>query len=321
MPKVSVIIPVYGVEKFIERCARSLFEQTLDNIELIFIDDCTLDKSIEILIHVLEKYPNRKENVIIHRMPVNSGQAQVRRWGIENATGEFVIQCDSDDWVEKDMYKIMYDKAMENQADIAVCDMALTDGKINYKVQKCCKSNEPLLFLEDCMLHRVTPSLCNKLIRRSLFLENKINWPSESMAEDLTTTSQILWFVNKMVYIEKPFYNYFHNQNSISKKKGEEHILRIFRESCTNIAKVSDFYTGRRITNRLRAALLVAMSKQRDRILSITWRHKYYVLWRETFPEINSELLTSNCVPFKNKLRYILGYMKIYPITAKLRGL
>lgn len=321
MPKVSVIIPVYGVERYIERCARSLFEQTLDKMEFIFIDDCTPDSSIKILRNVLEEYPNRKKNTIIHRMSENSGQAMVRRWGIENAKGEYVIQCDSDDWVEKEMYKMMYDKVNENQADISVCDMALTDGKNNYKVQKCCKSNEPLIFLEDCMLHRVTPSLCNKLIRRSLFVENKINWPSESMAEDLTTTSQILWFVNKMVYIEKPFYNYFHNQNSISKKKGDEHTLRIFRESCANIAKVSDFYTKRIITNTLRAALLVAMSKQRDRILAMTWRHKYYVLWKETFPEINSELLTNNSVPFQIKLRYILGYMKIYPITAKLRGL
>ena len=81
MPKVSVIIPVYGVEKYIERCARSLFEQTLDDIEYLFIDDCTPDRSIEVLKSILEEYPNRKEQVIIHRMEQNSGQAAVRKWG------------------------------------------------------------------------------------------------------------------------------------------------------------------------------------------------------------------------------------------------
>ncbi len=105
MPKVSVIIPVYGVEKYIERCARSLFEQTLDDIEYLFIDDCTPDKSIEMLKQVLEDYPHRKPQVVIHRMEQNSGQAAVRKWGMQNAIGDYVIHCDSDDWVELTMYE------------------------------------------------------------------------------------------------------------------------------------------------------------------------------------------------------------------------
>ena len=105
MPKVSIIIPVYGVEKYIERCARSLFEQTLDDIEYLFIDDCTPDKSVEILKRVLEEYPHRKSQVVIHRMEQNSGQAKVREWGMQNATGEYVIHCDSDDWVDIHMYE------------------------------------------------------------------------------------------------------------------------------------------------------------------------------------------------------------------------
>ena len=83
MPKVSVLVPVYGVEKYIERCARSLFEQTLDDIEFIFVDDCTPDRSIEILESVIEKYrlrfAEKKYDVRIERMPTNSGQAAVRR--------------------------------------------------------------------------------------------------------------------------------------------------------------------------------------------------------------------------------------------------
>ena len=107
MPKVSVIIPVYGVEKYIERCARSLFEQTLDDIEYLFIDDCTPDRSVEILKQVLDEYPHRKNQVIIHRMEKNSGQAAVRKWGMLNVAGEYVIHCDSDDWVDIYMYEAM----------------------------------------------------------------------------------------------------------------------------------------------------------------------------------------------------------------------
>ena len=85
MPKVSVIIPVYGVEKYISRCARSLFEQTLDDIEYIFVDDCTKDNSIGVLQEVLEQYPQRREQTRIVKLLVNSGQAG--RSKVWNATG------------------------------------------------------------------------------------------------------------------------------------------------------------------------------------------------------------------------------------------
>ena len=131
MPKVSIIIPVYGVEKYIERCARSLFEQTLDDIEYLFIDDSTPDRSIDILKRVLENYPHRKSQVNIHRMEQNSGQAIVRNWGMQNATGEYVIHCDSDDWVDTDMYRAMYEEAKDKNADVVVCDYDMTDGVSN----------------------------------------------------------------------------------------------------------------------------------------------------------------------------------------------
>ena len=88
MPKVSIIIPVYGVEKYIERCARSLFEQTLDCIEYIFVDDCSPDKSIEILERIIEEYRPRfageRKVVQIERMLTNSGQAAVRKHPINS---------------------------------------------------------------------------------------------------------------------------------------------------------------------------------------------------------------------------------------------
>lgn len=134
MPKVSVIIPVYRTEKYIERCVRSLFNQTLDEIEYLFIDDCSPDNSIKILNNVLEDYPHRKEQVIIHRMSRNSGQAIVRNWGMQNATGEYVIHCDSDDWVDADMYRAMYDKAVEEHSDVVICDYAITNGTVEYEL-------------------------------------------------------------------------------------------------------------------------------------------------------------------------------------------
>ena len=119
MTKVSVIIPVYGVEKYIARCAHSLFSQTMrEGIEFIFIDDCTPDRSIDILCEVLEQYPHRKAQTRIVKMPTNSGLPAVRRHGIQLAKGDYIIHCDSDDWVDIRMYETMYRKAMEENADI-----------------------------------------------------------------------------------------------------------------------------------------------------------------------------------------------------------
>ena len=124
--KVSVIIPVYNVEQYIERCARSLFEQTLDDIEYIFVNDCTPDKSMEVLARVLDDYPARKRQVSIINMPVNGGLPKVRRAGVEAATGDYIIHCDSDDWVDVTMYEKMWKKAVEGEYDMVLCGCTLT---------------------------------------------------------------------------------------------------------------------------------------------------------------------------------------------------
>lgn len=151
MPKVSIIIPVYGVEKYIERCARSLFEQTLDDIEYLFIDDCTPDKSVEILKRVLEEYPHRKSQVVIHRMEQNSGQAKVREWGMRNARGEYVIHCDSDDWLDVHMYEEMYNKAIEEDADVVVCDYVVTNDTSIIKTINACHAKSAKQLIENCL--------------------------------------------------------------------------------------------------------------------------------------------------------------------------
>lgn len=192
MSKVSVIIPVYGVEKYIERCARSLFEQTLGDIEYLFIDDCTPDKSIEILKKVLEEYPQRKSQVIIHHMDKNSGQAAVRKWGMQNATGDFVIHCDSDDWVDTDMYRAMYEKAIEENTDVVVCDYIITDGNNVIIKKKGCQSTEIQLFLSDILFQKSSWSLCNKMFARTTY-DRGIIYPKHNMGEDMALTCQLVW--------------------------------------------------------------------------------------------------------------------------------
>ena len=232
MPKVSVIVPVYGVEKYIERCTRSLFEQTLDDIEYLFIDDCTLDKSVDILKHVLEEYPQRKSQVILHRMEKNSGQAAVRKWGMLHATGEYVIHCDSDDWVDVHMYEEMYNKAIEGDADVVVCDFAIHDGIHINEIVHACSSLNFQVYLEGVLFQKDSWSLWNKMFRR--FCYKDLIYPSGNMGEDMLICIQILLKCKRMAYISQTYYYYFYNNYSISNKKEVKNHVRNYEHLKAN---------------------------------------------------------------------------------------
>mgnify|MGYP000541624267 CR=1 FL=1 len=145
-PLVSVIVPIYGVEPYIEKCARSLFEQSLENMVFIFVNDCTPDKSVEILRQVIEDYPRRYLQIQIIEHEENRGLAMARNSGLLIAKGEYIIHCDSDDWVELDMYEEMYEKAMKY--DKLVAEMKLM-SMLNESVVS---ANEEGWIAEDEML-------------------------------------------------------------------------------------------------------------------------------------------------------------------------
>ena len=124
--KVSVIIPIYKVDRFIERCVVSLMEQTLNEVEYIFVDDASPDGSVSILHEVTERYPSRMECVKIVTHSENKGLPAARNTGLVEASGEYIFHCDSDDFVELDMLESLYNKAKECDADVVWCDFFLS---------------------------------------------------------------------------------------------------------------------------------------------------------------------------------------------------
>lgn len=113
VPKISVIVAVYGVENYIEKCVRSLFEQTLDAVEYIFVNDDTPDNSIVILKSVLDEYSERKNNTHIINFETNTGVANARTVGMKLATGKYMIHCDLDDYLEDDALEVLYKEAVK----------------------------------------------------------------------------------------------------------------------------------------------------------------------------------------------------------------
>lgn len=124
-PKISIIIPVYNAEKHIEKCARSLFEQTLFSVEYIFVDDCSSDNSVDVVKTVLNDYPERKEQCVFLCLDKNSGPATARNKGLEEAKGDYIYFCDADDWLDSSMLEEMLSLAEKEKADIVICDFCV----------------------------------------------------------------------------------------------------------------------------------------------------------------------------------------------------
>lgn len=214
--KVSVCIPVYGVEKYIERCARSLFEQTmLYGIEFIFVDDCTPDRSMEILTEVLQEYPHRKEQVKIVRHEQNKGLTGARNTALAHASGDYIIHCDSDDWVDAGLYETMYNRAVETGADVVCCGIVLELGTRQKRLNLTGQNMDELFF--NAFQTVEFNSLCNKLFARSAALASDLTVPDHIiMAEDLLRTTQMFLKCNKLEMCTEYNYHYLYNNLSSS---------------------------------------------------------------------------------------------------------
>lgn len=212
--KVSVVIPIYNVELYIERCVRSLMEQTLINVEFIFVNDCTPDGSIDILRSVLAEYPIRKKQVRIVNHDENKGSAAVRNTGLEYASGQYIIYCDSDDWVEKDIYEKLLRKAIETSADIVGCDF-YDDYVDNSIIRKQLFPQDSKECVKRMLRGELHCSTWNKLVCRDLYKRHKISFTEGvNMWEDVSVMIPLCYHANKIAYVSEPLYHYIHYNTS-----------------------------------------------------------------------------------------------------------
>ena len=223
-PKVSIIVTIYNREKYVEKCARSLFEQTLDHIEYLFIDDASTDNSMLVLETVIEEYPERKPFVRIIKQSVNGGRAVARQIGIEHASGEYIIHVDSDDWVDKNMMELLYLKAKETDADIVGCN-------ITHEYATCQKifrqhySSSMDDNIRGLLNGKIFPSLCTSLTRTGLIRDNHITFPQGlDTGEDLLFNLNLYLHAKMVMGIDNPFYHYCHTEDSGSFQHTEKSI-------------------------------------------------------------------------------------------------
>lgn len=317
MAKVSVVILVYGVEKYIERCAVSLFEQTLDDIEYIFVNDCTQDKSIHILELVLARYHHRANQVRIINLPINYGQAKARKVGMDLASGEYIIHCDSDDWLEHNAYELLYNNAIANNSDIVFMDYYRTDGTQYAQV-----SNPIDVSSKETVLVDVTKNVCwslwRTLVRRSVYTDNTIVFPVNNNGEDFALMIQLIYYSHSYYKVNKPLYFYYDNPISITKKPTEEAFLIRYNQLKQNTDLLIRFFKEHNLSGKYRKLISCYKLYCRTKLSPLTKSKVYMKLWNSTYPELKwSDVIGNSVISLRTQLHFIAVKMRIYKLFSK----
>ena len=313
MPKVSVIVPIYGVERYIERCSRSLFEQTLDDMEFIFVNDCTTDNSMEELGRTIEKYPERRNQIVILNHDHNKGLSHARETGIKAATGMYIAHCDSDDWVERTMYEEMFNFAVSGNYEYVKCGHRKTDLKgiddvilVNKGRGGLCTETVMELLLE----WKGWNSIWDTLVQRNVYKRSDLSFTDFAMLEDLYVVSQLIPRAKRIGILNKPLYNYFVNPNSICNTSGSEAFINRAKQAKSNMDWVlSNLAKEMEVTYRLE---LTAKWFVKNILIPIMDKKENRAYWNSVYPELNALTIWITRVSVINKVRFISAESGLY---------
>ena len=227
MKKVSVIVPIYNVEDYLERCLNSLVNQTLEDIEIICVNDGSPDNSQGIIDEFVRKYPEKVQGYI----KKNGGLSDARNFGIQYASGEYIGFLDSDDYAELDCYQLMYDKAITTKSDLVVCGLNVVYEQTGEKVyieagpisDQGDNFNDNKRILIDTF-----PNAWNKLYHRDLILDHDVRYPLGLLYEDIGTTPLFYYYSNKIAAVNKPLINYIFDRAGNITQTYDNRLYHIF---------------------------------------------------------------------------------------------
>ena len=227
-PKISVVVPIYKVEKFLERCLISIKEQTFTDFEVLIIDDGSPDKSPEIA----EEFCKTDERFTVYHKE-NGGLSDARNYGIERAKGEYISFIDSDDHVNKNFLREMYELCVKHDADMSYCKYMYSYFNTGIKLPRPSKAKTGVMDRDEALSNLIKDTMFqsyawNKLYKTSLFLDNDIRYPYMYF-EDIATTARLLYKSNKLAITSKHLYYYEKRFGSIVGTMNAEKISDYWR--------------------------------------------------------------------------------------------
>lgn len=309
--KVSVIIPMYKVSKFIERCAETLMRQTLQDVEFIFVDDASPDDSRVKLEAVLAEYPERNVRILTHER--NQGLPAARNTGLAAATGEYIFHCDGDDFVEPDLLEKMYDAAVREKAEYLWCDF-YSSYETNERYMETMDLRTPGDLLRRGLFSgRLKFNVWNKLVSRSLYertaealaaantaatqpIDIRIFPTGHPMAEDMTMILLALC-AKSVARVPYPLYHYVKTNSGAMTQTFSQKQLDDIR---FNVDRVENFTRACRPGEFDDALQMFKLSVKLPFLLSGDKAH--YKLWKEWYPETDRYAFANPEQPLRNKI-------------------
>ena len=285
MIKVSIIVPFYNVENYIEKCLESLVNQTLEDIEILLVNDGSKDTSEMIAKQFVEKYPNK----IIYLEKENGGLSDARNYAIHYAKGEYIAFLDSDDYVEINMYEEMYRKAKEENLDYVECDFLweYPDKVLESKGKIYTNKKEMFLYT------RVVA--WNKLIKREIIQENHLEFPKGYRYEDVEFFYKLLPYIQNYGIVEKPFIHYVQRENSISNVQNTrtkeildvlDHVITYYKTNnlfAEYKEEIEYTYARYILCSSMLRMVMIENKKERKEVIHLAWEalNHQFSEWKE----------------------------------------
>ncbi len=307
VPKVSVIVPVYHSEAYLERCCRSLLSQTLDDIEFLFIIDGPSKLAEQIISKVLSAYPLRQRQVTLIKHTENRGISYSRQEGHDRASGDYLFHCDSDDWIELDALKTVYELADKEQTDLVFFDY----------VRHYEGSKKEILYryahVEQGKISTMDASLHNIFIRRQFVSDHGLRFPLKiNWGEDLCMSFMLQVLTKKIKYLPQSLYHYYMHANSYITDTNESKYMQLVSCPC--------YIEKELVSRQLLESNLPMLMQMKFEV------KEYYLLhpklrnvtrWLSIYPECHSSIWQYPSVPLYLK---IISWMAVshLPWFAKL---
>lgn len=323
-PVVTYIIPVYNAEPYIERCVRSLMEQSYANIEYIFVDDCSQDNSMDVLRCTIDDYPERRKDVKIIKHSVGRGSATSRNDGLDAAQGDYVMFADSDDYVDRGYVETMVNKAEEEELDIVYCDFYETyqNGDRLIRQDYGTQPSDCICSMLSCAMHGST---WNKNFRRTFLLHADQRFiDGADLFEDVGWNVRLMACNPRVGYISKAFYHYVkYNSGSIIASMTDKACSRMrCLQRIRNVDVACRFLAERGLmcgVSRRAAHIWMLMAKN-DLLSAADYSLKR---WMVTFPEADEAIWHCNQITlnFKLLLTWLhFRWIGLYHLQKRLTG-
>ena len=285
MIKVSIIVPFYNVENYIEKCLQSLVNQTLGDIEILLVNDGSQDTSEAIAKQFAEKYPNK----IIYLEKENGGLSDARNYAIPYAKGQYIAFLDSDDYVETNMYEEMYNKAKKEDLDYVECDFLweYPDKTLESKGKQY--NNKKEMFIHTRVV------AWNKLIKREIVQNNHLEFPKGYRYEDVEFFYKLLPFIHHYGIVQKPLIHYVQRENSISNVQNARtkeiidvlgHVIEYYKEN--NLfeeyqEEIEYTYARYILCSSMLRMVMIEDKKERKEIINMAWKslNTQFVNWKK----------------------------------------